>query len=220
MSHDLRTFASYTNLELVSAREERFHRIYKGIHLTSRDKVVLHRYDLSAYEGKNPMEVAKREFEAIRRLQKLACVPSIQDSFQPTPEFPGEIYFFSILDPSAPTIEQRASDISWAGRERIDFAVECARGLDQIHHSQEEFSAALLHRNLHPGCIRVKSTGVPLFTDLQFAQIPGTETVSTGWKVKDEIRPFIAPEIIQSGLSAASVRSDVYSLCASLKQYL
>jgi len=218
MSHDLRTFASYTNLELISAREERFHRIYKGIHLTSRDKVVLHRYDLSAYEGKNPMEVAKREFEAIRRLQKLSCVPSIQDSFQPTPEFPGEIYFFSILDPSAPTIEQRASDASWTARDRIEFAAECTRGLDQIHHSQEDFSAPLLHRNLHPGCIRVKSTGLPLFTDLQLAQIPGTETVSTGWKVKDEIRQFIAPEIIQSGLGAASVRSDVYSVCASLKE--
>jgi serine/threonine protein kinase len=216
ISQDLRTFASYTNLELVSPREERFHRIYKGIHLTSRDKVVLHRYDLSAYDGKNPIEVAKREFEAIRRLQKLSCVPSIQDSFQSTPEFPGEIYFFSILDPSAPTIEQRAKDVSWDGRERVDFAIECARGLNEIHHSQEDFSAALLHRNLHPSCIRVKSTGVPLFTDLQFAQIPGTETVSSGWEVKNEFKPFVAPEILQSGLGAASVRSDVYSLCECL----
>src|SRR5262245_59476736 len=41
----LRRLAGYVNLELQTLKEERFHRVYKGIHSGRQDRVVLHLYD-------------------------------------------------------------------------------------------------------------------------------------------------------------------------------
>ncbi len=48
LSGDIRTFAGITNLELISPKDNRFHRIYKGMHILKRDKVILNIFDLSA----------------------------------------------------------------------------------------------------------------------------------------------------------------------------
>lgn len=72
LSGHIRTFADITNLERISSESDRFHRIYKGLHSRRRDRLILHLYDLSAYDGKNPEEVSRREFDTLQRLQKLA----------------------------------------------------------------------------------------------------------------------------------------------------
>jgi hypothetical protein len=65
----LRRLAGYVNLELQTPKEQRFHRVYKGLHPSRRDKVELHLYDLSASNNQNAEAKAKREFEALHRLQ-------------------------------------------------------------------------------------------------------------------------------------------------------
>jgi hypothetical protein len=48
ISGDIRRIANVRNLELQSPSADRFHRIYRGEHVRSRDKVILHLYDVSA----------------------------------------------------------------------------------------------------------------------------------------------------------------------------
>jgi len=64
----LRRLAGYVNLEFQSAKDERFHRIYKGIHSARQDRVVLHLYDLSASEEKT-----RRRKHAVNTMHFRGC---------------------------------------------------------------------------------------------------------------------------------------------------
>ena len=75
----LKRLAGYVNLEIQSPQDQRFHRVYKASHPASRDRVVLHLYDLSATDDKNAENKARREFEALRRLQLFPWAPRILD---------------------------------------------------------------------------------------------------------------------------------------------
>ena len=223
LGKDPRTFGPYSNLELQTPKDDRFRRVFRGIHSSTRDRVILHRYDLSASDSKNPYEVASREYEAIRRLQKLPSVPSIRDSFQAVPEFPGEIFFWSLVDPSVPSIRDRIDPnkdpqnlTTWPLCDRLAFAAECACALREMHQSAAPELVGVLHRNLSPSSIRRRSNNKPVFTDFLFAQLPGAATIASLWQPRDEVRPYTAPEILESGLSVASQQSDIYALCASL----
>ncbi|MCI0667733.1 MAG: NERD domain-containing protein, partial [Methylococcaceae bacterium] len=99
----VRRLAGYVNLELQSPKQERLHRVYKGGHPTRRDRVVLHLYDLSASDDPNAEVKAKRAAETIQRLQLYPWAPRMLDSWQDTPGYAGEMFFFTVVDPAAPT---------------------------------------------------------------------------------------------------------------------
>jgi len=42
--------------------------------------------------------------------QKSPHLPSLLDSFQEAEHYPGELYWFSVVDPGAPTLLDRARD--------------------------------------------------------------------------------------------------------------
>ena len=113
MDGSLRRLAGYANLEIQTPKEERFHRIYKGSHSARQDKALIHLYDLSAVDEKNAETKARREFEALHRLQLYPWAPRILESYQDAPGFSGEMSFFTVVDPATPSIEERASDSSW-----------------------------------------------------------------------------------------------------------
>src|SRR5690606_7458723 len=115
----LRRLAGYVNLELQTPQDERFHRVYKGSHPARRDKVVLHLYDLSCSDDKNAAEKAKREFETLHRLQLYPWAPRLLDSYQDAPGYAGEMYFFTVVDPAAPSIGERAGDTTWTANDRL-----------------------------------------------------------------------------------------------------
>src|SRR5712691_453565 len=48
LTGEIRRIADVRNLELQSPRDDRFHRVYRGEHIRTRDKVILHLYDLLA----------------------------------------------------------------------------------------------------------------------------------------------------------------------------
>jgi hypothetical protein len=121
------------NLELQTPKDERFHRVYKGAHPARRDRVVLHLYDLSASDDKNAEAKAKRESEALHRLQIHAWAPRILDSYQDVPGYAGEMFFFTVVDPAAPCIEERATDPTWSTTSRIAFARNAVRALNELH---------------------------------------------------------------------------------------
>lgn len=162
MDGSLRRLAGYINLELQTPKEERFHRIYKGKHSARQDRAILHLYDLSAGDERYAEAKAKREFEALHRLQLYAWAPRILDSYQDAPGYSGEVCFFTIIDPAAPSIEERVADSSWNTMARIAFARSAARALIELHGTSTN-EALIIHRNLSPKTILVKHTITALF---------------------------------------------------------
>lgn len=156
LSGDIRTFGGLTNLELISHATEKFHRVYKGTHSSRRDKVILNLFDLSASDEKNAFEIAKREYETLQRLQKSPFLPRLLDSFQDAQEYPGELYFYSIVDPAVPNIEDRSKDIEWTLKQRVEFAIKCIEALKELHKPNDPEAEPILHRNLTPANIRIK----------------------------------------------------------------
>ena len=210
----LRRLAGYVNLELHTPKAERFHRVYKGGHPARRDRVVLHLYDLSASDAKNAEAKAKREFEALHRLQINGWAPRILDSYQEVPGYAGEMYFFTVVDPAVPSIEGRATDKTWTTSSRIAFARNATRALRDLHASGTA-NEPVVHRNLTLSTMLVKHDNTPIFTGFEWSKIPSDiSVVSNG--VPAEYQATFAPEVRSQGLGAADQRSDVYSLCACL----
>ena len=81
----LRRLAGYANLELQTPKEERFHRVYRGIHQPSQDAIILHLYDLSAAEESNAEARASRESETIVRIQQYPWAPAFATPSRPRP---------------------------------------------------------------------------------------------------------------------------------------
>jgi serine/threonine protein kinase len=214
----LRRMAGYVNLELQTPKEERFHRVYKGIHSSRQDRVILHLYDLSASNEKNAEAKAKREFNALHHLQLYPWAPRILDSYQKAPGYAGEMFFFTLVDPAAPCIADRASDNTWDTMNRLKFARETIRAVTEFHNEGSK-DGPFVHRNLTPRTILVKHNNSPILTGFSKTKIPSSMTVaSTGVPQESEkIALSLAPEVRMHGVGAADQRSDVYSLCASLK---
>lgn len=211
----LRRLAGYVNLELQTPKQERFHRVYKGSHPTRRDRVVLHLYDLSASDETNVEAKARREAETIQRLQLYSWAPRLLDSWQDAPGYAGEMYFFTVVDPAAPNLEERATDEAWETASRLMFARDAVRALAEMHHSggPEE---PLVHRQLSPKAILVRHDNSPIFTGFDRARIPSSISVASE-SAQAACHPnTVAPEVLSDGLKAADQRSDVYSLCACL----
>ena len=211
----LRRLAAYLNLELQTPKEERFHRIYKGVHSTSQDRIILHLYDLSASDEANSETRARREFEALHRLQLYPWAPRIRDSFQDAPGYPGEMSFFTIVDPSAPNLDKRASDNSWPTMTRLAFSRSAVRALYELHQAETD-DTRLVHRNITPETILVGHDNSPILIGFERTKIPADISIASTVKELGKWEPIFSPEVRSQGLGVADERSDVYSLCACL----
>ncbi len=211
----LRRFAGYVNLEPRTPKTERFHRVYAGVHSAHRDRVILHLYDLSASDDANAEKRARREFEALRRLQLHDWAPRVLDSFQDAPGYAGEMRFFTVVDPDAPSIEKRKSDASWATPARLAFARSAVRALRDLHGTAAA-DGPVAHRNLTARTILVRHDGQPILTGFEWSKIPSDVSVASSGAPAGGWDREAAPEVRAGGRHAAGQRSDVYSLCASL----
>lgn len=211
----LRRLAGYVNLELQTLRDERFHRVYKGSHPARRDRVVLHLYDLSASDGKNAEAKARREFEALHRLQLYSWAPRILDSFQDVPGYAGEMFFFTVVDPAAPSIDERVTDTTWAARSRLALARNVVRALAELHQAGTD-EEPIIHRNLTPQTILVKYDNSPIITGFERSKLPSESSIASGSLPAGRYLATVAPEVRAQGLAFADQRSDLYSLCACL----
>lgn len=212
---ELRRFGDLVALERIATPSEAFHRIYRGQHPRRRDHVTLHLFDLSASDDKDALERAKREFDVVQRWQKSPYVPSLLDSFQEADQYPGEIYYFSLLDSEAPSVRVRANDQAWSIDDRLRFAIEALLALKEFHSPSERGLDPLLHRAISPDTLKVKANGRPLFTAFELARIVGADTISLG--APKPTGDYVAPEVNAGGLSVADARSDGYSLCKTLQ---
>ncbi len=212
----LRRLAGYVNLELQTPKEERLHRIYTGVHASRQDRAVLHLYDLSASGEKDLETKARREFDALLRLQIYTWAPRILDSYQDAPGYAGEMHFFTIADPAAPTIGKRSDDDSWDTSARINFSLSAVRALGDLHKTGTE-EKPMLHRNLNVETILVKHDNSPIFTGFSLSKIPLDMSIACDTSQTAEADSWTAPEVVVGGIAAADRSSDVYSLCACLR---
>ena len=217
----LQRLAGYVRLKLRTPPDERFHRIYEGVHASRQDRVLLHLYDLSASDDSNAETRARREFDALLRLRLHAWAPGIIESFQDVPGYVGELKFFTVADPAAPSVEERACDDSWDTTARLDFARGAVRALGELHDAGARDDAGgandpMLHRNLSPRTILVKHDNSPILTGFERTRIPAAVTVASAGASSNEWDDAVAPEVRAQGHGAADRRSDVYSLCAAL----
>ena len=212
----LRRFAGYVNLERRTPPTDRFHRAYQGVHATRHDKVILHLYDLSASDDAHAETRATREFETLHRLQLHAWAPRVLDSWQPAPGYAGEMHFFTVTDPLAPSVKKRAADRSWDIPARLAFARAALGALGELH-GQTVDNAPILHRNLTPGTVLVRHDNTPIFTGFELSRIPSEQSVGAVGPPSGEWPPSTAPEVRAQGLHAADAGSDRHALCASLR---
>jgi serine/threonine protein kinase len=211
----VRRIADYQNLELSSPSEQRFHRIYRGVHRRTLEKVVLHVYDLSASEEKDPYRMAEREFKALQVLQKSRYVARTRDSFQELAEYPGEVWMYSVFDMSAPSVEKRSKDTDWGLTERMEFAQHAFEALREIHGITDEQSTPIVHRQLSPTNLLVGARNRPYIIGFELARLPYTQTIA-GVLPANLQEDWLAPEVRSEGLAAATAASDVYALCQVL----
>jgi serine/threonine protein kinase len=214
---ELWRLGNIVELQRLTSPEDRFHRVYRGRHLITQDRVVLHLYDLSASTSPNAVEAAQREFIVLQRLQKSPWLPRIIDSFQDLPNYPGELIFFTIADSDAPTLADRAADFDWTLEDRHTFTINALTALSELHVPPDEPEAGVIHRTITPEVIRVRSDNRPVFADWRLAKVPDRATVSAG--ARSEFDPEVtAPEVLSGGPAAADRRSDVYALCSCLRR--
>ncbi len=211
----LRRLAGYVNLERQTPRDERFHRIYRGTQPSRRDRVILHLYDLSASDDKNAEAKAKREFDALHQLQLFPWAPRILDSYQEAPGYAGEMFFFTVVDPAAPSVDARASDQTWDTMSRIAFARAAVTALGELH-GVGTSDGPFVHRGLTAQTILVKHDNSPILTGLDRAKIPSDTSVASSGPIPGPQAAMFAPEVRAQGLGAADQRSDVYGACQAL----
>ena len=138
------------------------------------------------------------------------------DSFHEVPDYPGELWYFSLVDPCAPSVSERCGDRRWEVAERRQFAVLALRALAKIHACDRD-GVGFVHRQISPQTLLVGSNNQPVFTAFDLARISGTMTVSPGAEslTADD---WIAPEVRVQRLGIADQRSDVFALCATLRR--
>ena len=219
----VKRLAGHVRLKLQTPSDERFHRIYQGVHASRQDRVLLHLYDLSASDEPNAETRARREFDALLRLRLHAWAPGIIESFQDVPGYVGELKFFTVADPAAPSLEERACDDSWDTTARLGFARDTVRALGELHDADASDDAGganepMVHRNLSPRTVLVKHDSSPILTGFEHTRIPAAITVASAGASSNEWDHAVAPEVRAQGRGAADRRSDVYSLCASLSR--
>jgi hypothetical protein len=215
LSGDLRRLGRIADMTMLSGPDDRFQRIYRGRSVINQERLVVHVYDLSASDHPNPEHLARTEFEVVQRLQKSPWLPGLVDSFQEVPNYPGELFFFSVADSDAPSVRTRAADPNWLLEPRIEFARQCLIALEQLHSPPTEDVPGVIHRTITPTAILVRPSGEPLFFHWAWAKLPERLTIALPDTTKSP-DAFSAPEVRAGGLALADRRSDVFALCASL----
>jgi len=207
----------FVDLKLLTPVEDAFARVYSGRDSASGDRLIIYTYDLSApAPGSKSELIARREFDAVQKLQKSPYLPSLVDSWQGVPNYAGELFFFTLVDSAAPSVAQLAADSTWSASERLAFAVRALEALAELQQPSGPTGEVLVHRALTPAEVRVRADGEPLFGGWRWARLPQAQTITLDpIGAQDD---YAAPEVQGAGLAAASPAADVYSLCRVLAE--
>jgi hypothetical protein len=207
---EVRRIGRVGELKLLSPPADRFQRVFSGRDSSNGDRVTLYLYDLSASNASNAEQLARREFEAVQRLQKSPVLPSLVESFQPVPGYQGELFFFTLAESAAQSVAEAAADAEWSTVARLSFAISAVRALAELQAPSEPEGQTVVHRALTPDSVRVRADGQALFAGWRWARLPRALSIAEHAPAVDS--SYAAPEVRKNGLAFADARSDVYSL--------
>ena len=192
-----------------------FHATYRATH-ENAGNVVVHLHDLTAGNRDELIRVARRGFDVIHDLAPNSCIPPVAERFQVYPDPDGDLAFFAVGDDNYPTLVEQAADPDWNIVHRVHFAIKALNVLHALHHPYETGIRELVLRDISPRTVCVALDNEPYFSRFRFARVDTRKTI--GEHSAEQWRPddFSAPEVHDGGLTAATVASDVFSLCASL----
>jgi hypothetical protein len=92
------------------------------------------------------------------------------------------MFFFTIVDPAAASLAERAEDSTWPAEGRAEFARNAVQALSEFHSVQQD-GQALVHRNLTPGTLLVRFNNTPMLTGFDRTKIPSDVSVASGYAV-------------------------------------
>ena len=164
-----RRIGQITDLAVLSDADDRFHRIYRGRNAITQDRLVVHVFDISANDAPGADQRAQREFNVVQKLQKSPWLPTLVDSYQPLPGYDGELFFYSLAECDAPTLEEGASDEAWGLSARIRFAAQTLDALAELHEPVGD-DPVVIHRMLTPMDICIRKGERPLFSGWHWAR--------------------------------------------------
>ena len=113
-----------------------------GAHETLRARDVWREIAAAAWQCADP---GVQYDDTIQRWQKSPFVPSLLDSFQEADGYPGELYFYSLVDPAAPSLWERRNDSGWTLPARLGYARAACEALRHFHQPQDP-DLAIVHR--------------------------------------------------------------------------
>ncbi len=188
------------------------HRIFKGHNPTQGVDVDVHLFDFSAADSEHEKKIAMREAESLVSLCKQPGVPRLIDGFQNAPQYPREIYFYSVERVQGKPLLEKIIDSEWTSRERITFCINALTYLEKLHQCS---GGNFIHRNISPSTLFVDTLGLPCYTEFDKSRHGIAQTIST-YTTPPVVGDWIPPEITQNGLISATQQSDIYSLCYCL----
>ena len=210
-----RRFARFDELKLLSPADDAFARVHSARDPANGDRVIIHSYDLSAAPRMELADLtlrrARREFDVVQRFQKSPYLPSMVDTWQPLPNYAGEVFFFTLADSAAASVEQLRGEVTWNLDDRLTFAVRALRALAELQTPEDPTGEPLIHRALNPASVRVRANGAPLFGGWRWARLPFGQTIAPG-PAPDNAPRYTAPEVGANGLR--SRRSSVRCICS------
>ncbi len=224
----LHRVAGYTSLVPLPSPESPFHRIFRGVHASRKDRVILHLYDLSA--GGDPKR-PERQWSFLHRLQEYRWAPRIVDSLQDVPGHDGEAAFFTLADSEAPGLNERAADRAWGTAARIEFAGRAVKALGQFLGVAEAGGGLRNPGPLTHDAIRVHDDRGPIFAGLAGSYplstsaprpgerapraTPGDDAPGTGIAKVERDEPTVVKELVESLIGLFEERSDSASRSAT-----
>ena len=214
----VRRLAGYVDLERLDTRRDGFHRVFRGVHSISRDRAILHLYDMSAGPVKGAEAEARRHHDSLRRLQRFRWAPRILDSFQDVPAYAGEMSFYSIVELDAPCLAERADDPSWDLSARLVLAKSAVQAVRELHEAPGPDGQPMVHGNLSADTILVLHDNTAALGGLGTPHSrPATDlTDPDGKQQAQRSQGLLGVHEREEALSG--LESDIACLCAALGQ--
>ena len=190
------------------------HEIHRGVHASSRDRVVVHLFDATATPDEAPA-LARQTFRIVQMYQRLPWIPRLLDVLQPVPEETKARWFFSMVLPQAPTLAVRQQDPTWTTPDRVRFAQRTIAALRQIHHPEDNALPPIRHLLMTPQTLHVNHDGEPVFAGFMLSSVAEEKTMVSALAV-DPHDISETQEVQRSPGQGSDESVDIRALCTTL----